>query len=160
MKQKLIKILLYALSLRTAIIFVGLCNFVWYFSRSRAVKEFGSDVISFCVSCSWYWEGAQAAKPSILLFATLFMVSGRWWGYLITAVISGYLVIEGIIWVSRGTGFVSGLSERIELMSTVVYSKIWEFLDWQYFLALIIFIIPSGYLITGIVKIRQNKINP
>lgn len=160
MKQKSKKILLYAVSLRAAIIFAGLCNFVWYFSHSMAVKESGSDVISFCVACAWYWEGAHAAKPFILLYATLFMVSGRWWGYLITAVISGYEVIEGIIWVSQGAGFVSGLSQRIEFISTSVYSKIWEFLDWQYVLALIIFITSSGYLIAGIVKIRQNKINP
>ncbi|MCU1288007.1 MAG: hypothetical protein JWN60_236 [Acidobacteria bacterium] len=138
---------------------VALCNFVWYFPKSKTVQEFGSDAISFCAACAWYLDGVHAIKPFWLLFATLFMVFNRWWGYLVTVVISGIYVIEGIIWVSRGKGFVGGISERIEIISTLSQAKIWEFLDWQYLLALIIFITASGYLIAGIAKTKQNTVN-
>ena len=87
------------------------------------------------------------------------MLFDCWWGYLITVVISGFLAIEGIIWVSRGKGLVGGIAERIELISTELDAKLWEFLDWQYLLALIVFITASGYLIARIAKIRQNIVN-
>lgn len=157
MKQKIKEVLFYALQPRIIILFVALCNFVWYFPKSKAVKEFGSDVISFCATCAWYFDGAHAGKPFLLLFAALFMLSNRWWGYLTTVVISGIYVIEGIIWIHSGSGFWDGVSRRIEIISTLDV-KIWEFLDWQYLLALIIFLIASGYLIASIVKIKQKNI--
>ena len=148
--------MLYALQTRTVILFLALSNFAWYFPKSKTVQYYGSEVISFCASCPWYFDGVYANKPFILLFATLFMLFNRWWGYLITAVISGYRVIEGIILISTETGFVGGLSERIELISTNFDLMVWRFLDWQYLLALIIFIVALGYLIANVVKIKQK----
>jgi hypothetical protein len=109
--------------------------------------------------CPWYFDGSDTIKPFLLLITALFMLPDRWWGYLTAAVISGGLTVEGIIWVSRGSGFVSGLSRRIEYISTNVDSEIWQFLDWQYLLALIIFVIALGHLIVIIVKTRRNTIN-
>lgn len=152
------QILISVLQLKFFILLIAFLDFVWYFFHSKAAEKNVSDAITFCASCPWYYDGADAGKPFILLFATLFMVYDRWWCYLIAAVISGYEVIEGIIWISSGTGFVGGLSERIDLISRDFDLMVWRYLDWQYLLALIIFIVALGYLIVNIIKTKQNHL--
>ena len=159
MKQKLKTILLYSLMPRILMLLLALCNFVWYFPKSKTVIEFGSSAIGFCAVCAWYFDGPHAAKPFWLLFAAMFMLANRWWGYLVTVVFSGVYFIEGIFWIWNREGFLSGILERIEIISSLD-GELWQFLDWQYLLALIIFITASGYLIANLFWIKQTASSP
>ncbi len=158
MKRKVKIALIYIFQPRTIIFFVALFNFIWFFSKSSIVVEFGSNGHSFC-QCPWFWEWSLANLASLSLFATACMLFARWKGCLITCIISGYQIIEGINWLSKGSGFIGGLLQRLEVISesNSVY-PVWELLDVQYLLALIIFIMALLYLAISIFKIKQKPV--
>lgn len=87
------------------------------------------------------------------------MLSARWIGYLAACIISGYQIIDGINWLSNASGFLGGFSERLELISESDSTNIWELLDVQYLLALIIFTVALTYLAGNIVAFKRTPSN-
>lgn len=160
MKQKTLQIINFIIQPKFFIFLTALFNFIWYFSQSKAVKEFGSTAISFCGTCAWYYYGIYSGLPFILFIAGLCLLVDRWWSYLLSMVISGFQVIVGINWVTDNSGFISGVIRRYELISTNIDSELWQFLDWQYVLALIIFLTALVCLIVNLIKTRTKKILP
>lgn len=165
MTQSLKNSTFHILEPRIILFFVALFNFVWFFSQSRTVKEFGSTAISFCAACAWHWNWSLSNPPSLSLFATSLFLFGRWQGYLVASIISGYQIIEGIIWVSRISGFFNGLQQRYEIIyerifsDDPIYDSVWTFLDVQYLFAVIIFFTAIIYLILQIIKSRKATEN-
>ncbi len=161
MKGKIKTTLLYLLQPRTIIFFVALFNFVWFFSKFRVVVEFGSTSISFCYICAWYWDWSLTNLPSLSLLAATCLLFSRWKGLLAACLISGYQVIDGIIFVSDASGFRSGFSQRLDIIANLdnEFTNFWDLLDIQYLLALIIFIIASAYLVRSIVGTKQTVIS-
>lgn len=160
MKGKIKTILLSLLQPRTIIFFVALFNFVWFFSKSRVVVEFGSTSISFCYICAWYWDWSLTNLLSLSLLAAACLLFSRWKGYLAACLISGYQVIDGIIFVSDASGFRSGFSQRLDIIANLdnEFTNFWNLLDIQYLFALIIFIIASAYLVRSILGTKPTAI--
>ena len=141
-------LLIYILHPRALLFFVAIFNFVWFFSQSSSVYNFSSEgKISFCAGCPWYWYWSLTNLPSLSLLAVITMFFARWKGYLAACIISGYQITDGINWLSRGSGFLGGLSQRLDVISESNSTNIWELLDVQYFLAIVIFITALAYLI-------------
>src|SRR5687768_13892365 len=156
MNQRIRKLLIYIFQPRMIIFLVALFNFVWFFSGSSFVHHFGSTIISFCYICPCYWEAFNLSYFS--LFAAFLIVIAKGWSYLLACFVTTYQIIEGINWFSTGSGFVGGLSRRFEIISERDSTEIWEFLDVQYALALIIFITALSYLVISIFKIKQKSV--
>jgi hypothetical protein len=156
MKGKVRTALIYVIQPRTIIFFIALFNFVWFFSKSRIVVEFGSTAISFCLYCPWYWDWSLANLPSLSLIAAICLLFARWKGYLAACIISGYQIIDGINWLSRFRSFSSGFSQRLEVISESNLTNIWELLDIQYLLAMIIFITALTYLVVNILDRKRT----
>ena len=165
MNQKLKNLAFHILEPRIILFFVALFNFVWFFSHSSFVHHFGSDTISFCVVCAWYWDWSVSNLPSLSLFATSLFLFGRWQGHLAVSIISGYQIVEGIIWLSRGSGFVNGVQRRYEiifesnLFEYYSLNSFWTLLDVQYLFAVIVFFTAMIYLFLRIIKSRKATEN-
>ncbi len=140
------------------IFFLALFNFFWFYFHSRMFQEIGSTAIGFCAACSWYWNSINL--PFLLLLAAFFLLFDKVISYLTAAIISGYLVVEGINWVSGVNGFFNGVSRRFESISNYDGSELWSFLDWQYLLALIITVMALGNIIAKIIKLSTNHHKP
>lgn len=150
--------------LRSALLFItrpqlilflaAVFNFIWYFSQSSTIYHFGSKGITFCLFCPWYWDWSITNPPSLLLVATLCMLFRRWKGYLAALLVSSYVVVEGINWVSAGSGFLSGIALRIDAISQNEVLPFWMALDWQYLFALAVSAIALIYLISAV---RSSK---
>ena len=151
---KVRSVMIYILQPRAILFFIALFNFIWFFSQSSIVYHFGSNKISFCYICSWYWQWSLTNLPSLSLIAIISMFFARWKGYLAACIISGYQIIDGINWLSRGSGFLGGLSQRLEVISESDSTNIWELLDVQYFLAVIVFITALVYLLNEFFRSR------
>ena len=93
--------------------------------------------------------------PSLSVIAAFCMLFARWKGYLAACIISGYQIIEGINWLSAGSGFLGGFSQRLEVISESDSTNVWELLDVQYLLALIIFITALTYLVRSVVVTKR-----
>ncbi len=155
MKRKFKTALIYILQPRTVVLLVALFNFVWFFSQSSTVVEFGSNTHTFC-QCPWYWEWSPFNLASFSLVATVSMFVARWKGCLVACLISGYQVIEGINWLSNASGFLGGFSQRFQVVSDSNLTNFWELLDVQYLLASIIFIASLIYLAKNIFDTNQK----
>jgi len=138
------------------IFLVALFNFVWFFSGSRFVNDFGSNSITFCLYCPWYWEAFNLSYFS--LFAAFLIVIAKKWSYLLACLVTTYQIIEGINWLSAGSGFLGGLSQRLEVISESTSTDIWDLLDVQYALASIIFITALSYLVMNIFQTKQKPV--
>ena len=157
MKRKVRTALTYILQPRTIIFLVALFNFIWFFSKSRFVVEFGSRGISFCGICPWYYEWSLTNLASLSLIAASCMLFARWKGYLAACLISGYQIIEGINWLSNASGFLGGFSQRLEVFSeSDSVNPIWELLDVQYLLALVIFVTALAFLAGSIIGTKRT----
>ncbi|MDQ3801205.1 MAG: hypothetical protein M3384_17425 [Acidobacteriota bacterium] len=156
MNKRIRRSLIYIFQPRMIILLVALFNFVWFFSGSSFVHHFGSTKISFCYTCPWYWEAFNLSYFS--LFAALLIVIAKKWSYLLACFVTTYQIIEGINWLSAGSGFLGGLSQRLEIISESDSTDFWELLDVQYALALIIFITALSYLVISIFKIKQKPV--
>lgn len=156
MNQRIRKSLIYIFQPRIIIFLVALFNFVCFFSGSRFVHDFGSESITMCLYCPWYWEPLNISYFSI--FAAFLIVVAKWWSYLLACFVTTYQIIEGINWLSFGSGFLGGLSRRLEVISESDSTNIWELLDVQYLLALIIFITALLYLVISIFKVKQKPV--
>ena len=123
--------------------------------------EFGSNSHTFCYICPWYWDWSLTNLPSLSLLAAACLLISRWKGYLAACLISGYQVIDGIIFISNASGFWSGLSERLDIIAKLdnEFTYFWNLLDVQYLFALIIFIVASVYLVRSIVGVKQKTIS-
>jgi hypothetical protein len=99
--------------------------------------------------------------PSLSLLAAACLLFSRWKGYLGACLISGYQIIDGIIFMSNASGFRSGFSERLDIIAKLdnEFTNFWNLLDIQYLLALIIFIIASTYLVKSIVGSKQAAVS-
>ncbi len=159
MKRKVKIALIYIFQPRTIIFFVALFNFIWFFSKSRIVVEFGSRSISFCIVCPWYWDWSLTNLPSLSLIAAVCMLFARWKGYLAACLISGYQIIEGINWLSNTSGFLGGFSQRLEVISESNSTyPVWDLLDVQYLLALIIFVTALTCLARSIIDTKRTPV--
>lgn len=152
---KVKSVMIYILQPRTILFFVALFNFIWFFSQSSMFDGFGSAKISFCAVCPWYWDWSLTNLPSLSLLAIFSMFFARWKGYLAACIISSYQIIDGINWLSRGSGFLGGFSQRLGVISDSDSTNIWELLDVQYFLAVIIFITALLYLVKQFVGTQK-----
>ena len=139
---------MYIFQPRIIILLIALFNFVWFFSGSSFVYHFGSAAISFCLVCPWYWEAFNISYFS--LFAAFLIVIAKRWSSLLACFVITSQIIEGINWLSAGSGFLRGVSQRLEVISGSNSTNIWELLDVQYALASIIFITALSYLVISI----------
>ena len=130
--------------------FLTLLNFVWYFSHSSTVQHFGSKTITLCVVCAWYWDWAITNPPSLLLVAAICLLFRGWKGSLIALLISGYVVADGIKWLSNRSDLARGIASRIEAISQNEVLPLWQAPDWQYVLAGIFFAIALSYFIRNV----------
>lgn len=159
MRRKVRTTLIYILQPQTIIFFIALFNFIWFFSKSRFVVEFGSTSISFCYICAWYYEWSLTNLPSLSLLAAVCMLFARRKGYIAACLISGYQIIEGINWLSSVSGFLGGLSQRIEVISESNSTyPVRDLLDVQYLLALIIFVTALIYLARSIIDTKRTPV--
>ena len=155
MKREIKTVLIYIIQPRTSIFLVALFNFVWFFSQSRPIQHFGSNIITFCCFCSWYWDWSLTNPASLSLIATFFMLFAQWKGYLAACLISGYQIVEGINWLSNASGFLGALPRRLQVISNSNSTNFWELLDIQYLLALIIFTISLIYFVANTFDTKQ-----
>ncbi len=158
MKRRFKIALIYVLQPRTIIFLVALFNFVWFFSQSYIVVEFGSNSHTFCYICPWYWDWSLTNLPSLSLMATICLFVAQWKGYLAASIISGYQIIAGINFISDNSGFFSGFSQRLQIISESDAINVWELLDVQYLLALVIFVTALIYLVKYSVVVKQKPI--
>lgn len=160
MSQRIKKILIYLYSPRTIIFLVALLNFAWFFSQSSDFHNIGSasPKISFCAVCPWYWNWSITNLASLSLAAAISILFARWQGYLIACLISSYQIIDWFNWIGGYSSYLSGLVERLRIVSEYDSIYFWELLDLQYFLALIIFITALIYLVISIFKIKQKPV--
>ncbi|MEP7213205.1 MAG: hypothetical protein ABI791_09030 [Acidobacteriota bacterium] len=135
----------YSLQPLVIIYFVALFNFVWFFSQSWMVESFLSKKISFCVVCPWWWDWSFTNATTFSLIATIFLLVGRWRGYLAACLFSGYQVIVGFSFISGSSGIFGGLSRRFEIVAESNAINVWELPDVQYVFALIVFITAIVY---------------
>jgi hypothetical protein len=142
-------------SLKLILLFAAIFNFVWYFSGSSLVYHFGEDKITFCYVCPWYWDWSLTNPPSLLPVAVVSMLFDRWIGYLTSLLISLYVIGEGIVWVSRGSGFLRGLADRVDILTTNDL-PFWMAPDWQYLFGLVVFGTASAFL----VRVIHNPFHP
>jgi len=156
MKGKARTALIYFLQPRTIIFFVALLNFGWFFSKSSIVVEFGSNSHTFC-QCPWFWEWSLTNLASISLFAAGCLLFANWKGYLAACLISGYQIIDGINFISDNFGFFSGFSQRLQIISESNSAyPVWDLLDVQYLLALVIFVTSLSYLVGNILGRKRT----
>jgi hypothetical protein len=155
MKRKARTALIYFLQPRTIIFFVALFNFGWFFSQSSIVVEFGSNSHTFC-QCPWFWEWFPTNLASLSLLAASSLLFANWKGYLAACFISGYQIVDGINFISNNFGFFSGFSQRLQIITENDSLNVWESLDIQYLLALIIFITALTYLVRSIIVTKRT----
>ena len=84
------------------------------------------------------------------------MFVARWKGSLIACIISGYQIVNGINWLSNASGFLGGLQQRLQVIQDSDSTNIWELLDVQYLLALVIFITSLIYLANNVFDTKQK----
>jgi len=94
-------------------------------------------------------------QPSLAFFACICLFLFGWKGKLAACFISGYEIVEGIRWMSAGSGLFDGISERLNIVMTSDSIQLWELLDLQYLLALVIFIAAFIYLLTDILRTKE-----
>jgi hypothetical protein len=66
-------------------------------------------------------------------------------------IVSGYAVLQGILWIADGPSLSQSLSQRYQVYSESTLFNIWELLDIQYLLASIIFIMAATCLVKAVV---------
>ena len=93
---------------------------------------------------------------SLSLIATAFMLVARWKFYSIACIISGYQIINEINWLSNASGFLGDLQQRLQVIQDSDSTTIWELLDVQYLLALIIFTTSLIYLAINIFDVKRK----
>lgn len=153
-RQMTSSVLRYIFQPRAVFFLFALFNFIWFFSQSSTVYHFGSEKISFCAVCPWYWDWSLTNPPSLLTMATVSMLFKGWKGYLGALIISGYITISGINWLSSGSGVLGGISQRIEVISQSDVFNVWELPDIQYLFAAIVLVAALIYLIQ---EVRGSK---
>ena len=139
----------------TLLFLVAFINFLWFFSQSSVIQHLGKNSISFCVVCAWYWDWSLTNAPSLSLMATACLFFRGWKGSFGALCISGYTVIEGINWLSFGSGPVRGIVQRIEVISqSDAFNPVWELPDIQYLFATIVLVAALIYLFR---EVRGSK---
>lgn len=162
LNYKIKEVLVYVFQPRVIIFLVALFNFIWFFSKSSSIHHFSDSPakISFCLYCPWYWYWSLTNLPSLSLIAAICLIAIRWKGYLASIIISGYQIIEGINWISNNSGFLSGFSQRLEVIlesDLINLLNFWELLDIQYVLALVIFVTAFACLIKDIINAKYKS---
>ena len=78
-------ILLYLVDPRSIILAFAVFNFI-------LAWRMDAQITFACVACPWYHPWSYFNEPTILLVASLFLRSNRWWGATVALFLSGYLV--------------------------------------------------------------------
>lgn len=161
MNQKIETVLRFLVRPRTIIFLVALFNFVWFFAGSSVVYHLGSNHMSFCFICPWWWDWSFTNAASLSLFAAIVMLFSRRESYLAAMIFSGFAILQGILWITDGPSLPQSLSQRIEVYRESSLFNIWELLDIQYLLATIIFVMAAICLIkASVAKPPPNRSLP
>lgn len=153
MKHRIKSVLKHIYQPRLIIFCIALYNFVTLWRASNAFSGIA------CVVCPWYYEWSFINEPSILLLASAFLLFEKWWGNLVSTILSGYVFIKGVYLIT-----VFGWSKWIEYLPAHLkfvreyeldVLKEWEI---QLIFALIVFSFAAFYLMRNILsKTQTNK---
>jgi len=146
MTSRFKSVLLFLFDPRSLICAFALFNFLLIWTKARE----GGGIA--CVVCPWYYPWSWVNEPTLLLLASLFLRLKRTWGYVLTLLLSGYLV---------------GYFVRLYIITQATLLDEWRYLrkfdpyivgswDSQYLFALIILCCSIFYLTRSI--LRRNAL--
>ncbi len=138
MKQR-VKLLLFHLP---KIIIFGLALLNFLYIRSHMPNRTGTG-ISFCYVCPWY-ETSDFKDVLIILAASVFLLISKGWSYLISGVLSGFVLFVGLFYMLR-TVINFGFFEPLQFL----LKRENIFLEWevQVILAGLVFCFTGFYLL-------------
>ncbi len=140
---------------KAILLFAAVVNYLWFFSMSWVVDSFFTNKIKLCLFCPWYWDWSLINPPSLILYSAICLFIFGPIGKVFACIISAYAVIQGIIFLSGGTGLIDNISEHIRIILAYDHINFYDSLVLQYLFAFAAFIIAVSYLSIEIIRRRR-----
>jgi hypothetical protein len=147
MNQAIAKAKTFILRFRTLVFLIALFNFAWFFSGSSFIHHLGTNAITLCMVCEWWWDWSLTNATSLSLFATIALLFAKRAGDAAAFVLSGVAFFQGLQWLSNGPGLLAELTQRYQILAESTHINVWELPDIQYLFALFICITAAIFLV-------------
>jgi hypothetical protein len=151
MKQN-IKFTLIQILPKLIVFSLAVVNFIFVFSHSSPMPNIGGGAVSFCLYCPWYSTWSFTNEPSILLLATFLILINKRWSYLIAIILSGYIAAVGLFHLIFRSMSMFEWWEGVQIYEKNIFLAI----EIQWFLAAIVFMLSTFYLIQDILSKNRS----